>query len=420
MATTSTTASPPMAQEGRIPFPASFTRLATSNLAAQMAEQIALAATPIIAVLVLGAGAGETGLLQAAQRLPFLLLAIPAGLVVDRSSRKSLMAAAEVLRLGTLISILLLARFDALTMTLLAALGFLGATGTVAYSVAAPSLIPALVDRRQLGPANSRIELARSMAFVSGPAFSGVLVGWLGAGPTFAIAAALSASAAILLCRIREPARERLARRHPLADLKEGGRFVLGHPLLRPILLTAVFFNIAFYVLQGIYVPYAHDHLGMSAAQIGITLSLQGAGMVIGAMIAGRLMGMLRFGRIIRIGPFMGLVSSVMMLATWWIRSPWLAGAAFLTIGIGPMIWTISSTTLRQVVTPERMLGRVSALIATATAGATPVGAVLGAAIGSRLPLLACLVVALAGFAVQATIIATSATARLASLPGEG
>jgi predicted MFS family arabinose efflux permease len=62
----------------------------------------------------------------------------------------------------------------------------------------------------------------------------------------------------------------------------------------------------------------------------------------------------------------------------------------------------------------------VSALIATATAGATPVGAVLGAAIGSRLPLLACLVVALAGFAVQATIIATSATSRLDSLPEEG
>jgi predicted MFS family arabinose efflux permease len=329
------------------------------------------------------------------------------------------MAAAELLRLGTLLSILLLARFDALTMTLLAALGFLGATGTVVYSVAAPSLIPALVDRRQLGSANSRIELARSMAFVSGPALSGVLVGWLGASPTFAIAAMLSTSAAILLFRIREPARERIAQRHPLEDLKEGGRFVLGHPLLRPILLTAVFFNIAFYVLQGIYVPYAHDHLGMSAAQIGITLSLQGAGMVIGAVIAGRLMGLLPFGWIIRIGPFMGLLSSVMMFATWWIRSPWLVGAGFLVIGVGPMIWTISSTTLRQVVTPDRMLGRVSALIATATAGATPVGAVIGAAIASRVSLQACLAIALIGFAVQATIIAMSATARLVSLPNE-
>jgi predicted MFS family arabinose efflux permease len=402
--------------DARIPFPSAFNRLATSNLAAQLAEQIALAAAPIIAVIVLGAGAGETGLLQAAQRLPFLMLAIPAGLLADRSSRKTLMAVAETLRLGTLLSILILAHLDLLTMPLLALFGFVGATGTVAYSVATPSLIPALVSRDQLGPANGRIELARSAAFVSGPALSGLLIGWLGASPTFTVAAVLSGTAAVTLFRIAEPARERVAQRRPIDDLKEGARFVIHHELLRPILFTAVFFNIAFFVLQAIYVPYAHDHLGLSAAQIGITLSLQGAGMVIGALVAGRVMQVLPFGWVIRIGPFMGLASSVLMLATWWIESLPLVGASFFVIGVGPMIWTISSTTLRQVITPDRMLGRVSALIATATTGATPVGAALGALIGSRVSLLACLVVALIGFAIQATIIATSAASRLNSI----
>lgn len=400
----------------RIPLPTVFNRLATSNLAAQLAEQIALAAAPIIAVIVLGAGAGETGLLQAAQRLPFLLLAIPAGLLADRASRTSLMAWAESLRLGTLVSILLLAQFDLLTLPLLALLGFLGATGTVAYSVATPSLISALVSRDQLAAANGRIELARSAAFVSGPALSGLLIGWLGASPTFAIAVALSGIAALMLFRIAEPAREHVGHRRPLEDLKEGATFVLGHALLRPILLTAVFFNIAFFVLQGVYVAYAHDHLGFSAAQIGITLSLQGAGMVIGATIAGRVMARWSFGLVIRIGPVMGLIASVMMLATWWVDSLVLTGASFLVIGIGPMIWTISSTTLRQVVTADRMLGRVSALIATATAGATPIGAALGALIASQVSLLACLFVALLGFAIQATIIMRSAAARLPTI----
>lgn len=404
----------------RMPLPLAFNRLATSNLAAQLAEQIALAAAPIIAVIVLGAGAGETGLLQAAQRLPFLMLAIPAGLLADRASRTSLMAWAEMLRLGTLLSILLLAYLDALTMPILAVLGFLGATGTVAYSVATPSLIAALVSRDHLAAANGRIELARSAAFVSGPALSGLLIGWMGASPTFAIATVLSGMAALMLFRIAEPVRDAVSKRHPLEDLKEGSRFVLGHPLLRPILLTAVFFNLAFFVLQGVYVAYAHDHLGFSAAQIGITLSLQGAGMVIGALVSGRVMARWSFGAVIRIGPFIGLAASAMMLATWWIDSLVLTGASFLVIGIGPMIWTISSTTLRQVVTPDRMLGRVSALIATATAGATPVGAAIGALLGSQVSLLACLVVALAGFGVQATIIATSAASRLASIADAG
>src|SRR5258705_2927964 len=78
--------------------PRSFNRLAWSNLAAQSAEQIGLAAAPIVAVLALGAGAGATGLLQTAQTLPFLLFAIPAGVLADRTSRRRLMAGAQGLR----------------------------------------------------------------------------------------------------------------------------------------------------------------------------------------------------------------------------------------------------------------------------------------------------------------------------------
>ena len=82
--------------------PATFNRLAWSNLAAQSAEQIALAAAPIVAVLLLGVGEGQTGLLQTALTLPFILFAIPAGLLADRISRRYLMAGAEALRAAAL------------------------------------------------------------------------------------------------------------------------------------------------------------------------------------------------------------------------------------------------------------------------------------------------------------------------------
>ena len=127
-----------------------FNRLAWSNLAAQSAEQIGLAAAPIVAVLALGAGAGETGLLQTAQTLPFLLLSIPAGILADRVSRRGLMASAEGLRVASLVAILVLAQFHLLTLPLLALLGAIGAAGTVAYSVTAPALVPALVPREAL------------------------------------------------------------------------------------------------------------------------------------------------------------------------------------------------------------------------------------------------------------------------------
>src|SRR5262245_62743364 len=99
-----------MTEKDTSTLPPAFSRLAWSNLAAQSAEQIGLAAAPIVAVLALGAGAGETGLLQTAQTLPFLLLSIPAGILADRMSRRGVMAAAEGLRVASLVVILALAQ----------------------------------------------------------------------------------------------------------------------------------------------------------------------------------------------------------------------------------------------------------------------------------------------------------------------
>src|SRR5881394_3789022 len=115
--------------------PPTFNRLAWSNLAAQSAEQIALAAAPIVAVLLLGVGEGQTGLLQTALTLPFILFAIPAGMMADRIWRRR-MSGAEALRAAALLAILALIGLDLLTLPLLALLGFVAVCGTVVYSVA--------------------------------------------------------------------------------------------------------------------------------------------------------------------------------------------------------------------------------------------------------------------------------------------
>src|ERR1041385_6737128 len=109
--------------------PATFNRLAWSNLAAQSAEQVALAAAPIVAVLLLGVGEGQTGLLQTALTLPFILFAIPAGLLADRMARRRLMAGAEALRAVALVAILVLIGLNLLTLPLLALAGFAAVCG---------------------------------------------------------------------------------------------------------------------------------------------------------------------------------------------------------------------------------------------------------------------------------------------------
>lgn len=390
-----------------------FKRLAWSNLAAQSAEQIGLAAAPIVAVLMLGAGAGETGFLQTAQTLPFLLLSIPAGVLADRMSRRRLMASAEAVRALALAGTLGLAYPGGLTLPLLALLGFVGACGTVAYSVAAPALVPALVPAGALAAANARIELARTVAFVGGPALAGALVGGTGAAAAFGFAAALSVGAVVLLGGLRESARPPVATRQPLHDLREGAGFMFRHPLLLPILITQFVFNTAFFVLQAVYVPYAVHRLGLSASGVGVTLAVYGVGMVVGALLAARIIGALRLGVVIVIGPIAGLASALVMVTTIWIPTAWLAGLSFFLIGVGPILWTISTATLRQMVTPERLLGRVSA-INIATYGSRPLGAAIGALVGGLYGAETGLVVAAAGFLIQAAVIFVSPVRSLA------
>ena len=398
------------------PLPPTFNRLAWSNLAAQSAEQIALAAAPIVAVLMLGVGEGQTGLLQTALTLPFILFAIPAGLLADRISRRALMAGSEALRAAALLGILALIWFNLLTLPLLALLGFIAVCGTVAYSVAAPALVPSLVPPQSLPSANARIELARTVAFASGPALGGVLVGWVGAAPAFGFAAALSISRWCCSQAFTSP-RESLRRRG--IRCRKSGK------------ARRSCFNIR---CCGRYLPRSSSSTprrsscsrcscptrsGISDCRrraSELTLAMYGVGMVVGALSATRVMQRLQFGTVIALGPVTGFVAAVVLALTTVVPSPLLAGLGFFLLGAGPILWVISTTTLRQSVTPPRLLGRVSA-INIMSYGARPVGAALGAIVGGLYGAELCLYLAVAIFGAQALVILLSPAVGLTRQP---
>jgi predicted MFS family arabinose efflux permease len=385
--------------------PHSFFKLAWSNLAAQSAEQLSLAAAPLVAVLVLNAGPGEVGALTAMQTLPFLLLSLPLGVLADRVPRRRLMFWAESLRALSLLALLSMLLSSTLTIGRLAALGCLGAVGTVGFSVAVPGLVSSMVARDALAKANARLELARSAAFAAGPAVAGALVSWAGASVAYALAATLSIGALGLLWRLTDSARAPAKRRHPLREVAEGAVFVWRDSILRPIMITGVIFNLSWFVLQAVYVPYAIHSLGLKADAVGTTMALYGVGMIVGALMTSRIAGILPMGRAIQVGPVTGVLAAACLAATLVLPSAWLAGLCFFLLGAGPMVWTITTATLRQSMTPNLLIGRVSAVFLTVNAGARPVGAAMGGLLGASWGESACLLAALAGFTLQAGVI---------------
>jgi predicted MFS family arabinose efflux permease len=316
-----------------------------------------------------------------------------------------------------LIAVVLLLGAGMLNLQWLAILGFAGAAGTVCYSVAAPALIPALVPRAQLADANRWLELARSAAYAGGPAVGGALVGWTGAPAAYVVATVLSLLAIMLMAGLPQDKTVLAPRKNLLHDLGEGAGFIARHDLLRPILITAIFFNTSWFVLQAIYVAYAVHNLDLSATEVGLTLGIYGAGMVAGAWLAPILSWRFSFGTMIVLGPLGGFCAACVMLLTLWFPTVFLAGSSFFLFGAGPILWTITTMTLRQAVTPNAMLGRVSALIMTATFGARPVGAIIGATVAARFGVAACLLVATAGFFIQLLVICLSRVPKLRALP---
>jgi hypothetical protein len=139
--------------------------------------------------------------------------------------------------------------------------------------------------------------------------------------------------------------------------------------------------------------------------------------MVVAAALAPRITRRLAFGTVIAIGPVAGFAAAVVMALTIALPSLALAALSFFLIGAGPVLWLISSTTLRQSVTPEHLLGRVSAVIGTATWGCRPIGAAIGAVMGGMYGAETCIVIAAVGFLIQAGIIVGSPVRHLARQP---
>jgi predicted MFS family arabinose efflux permease len=399
------------------PFSAAFKRLALSNLLAQSAEQLSLAAVPIVAVLMLKAGPGEIGLLATVQSLPFLLMSMPLGLLADRTSRTSLMALAEALRALALLLLLVLILTGQVSIMALAVIGFMAAVGTVAFSVAAPSLVPALVQVEGLAGANGRLELARSAAFAAGPALAGALIAWTGAPAAFVLSGMLSVAAVLCLRGIAEPARAAMPARHPLLELQDGAKWVWQSDLLRPMVFCSVAWNISWFMLQAAYVPYAIHDLGLDASGVGVTLACYGVGMIVGSLLAPRVVAALPFGRAILVGPYVSVLSALTMALTLFWPHGWLAALSYFLYGAGPILWVITSTTLRQTVTPRAMIGRVTSIIIVASTGARPLGAALGGVLGVYFPVSVSLWCVVLGFGLQAVIITASKVRTLQRLP---
>ncbi|MEU3561294.1 MFS transporter [Kitasatospora sp. NPDC006786] len=397
-----------------------FRLLLTGAAAAQTGSQVTLVALPLVAVMVLDATPFEVGLLTAAETAAFLLVGLPAGAWLDRMRKLPVLIRADVVRCLAVGSIPPAAALGVLTMPQLYLVALVTGVATVFFDVAHQSFLPAVLPREQLVGGNGALETVRSSAQIAGPGLGGGLVQLLGAPLAIVADACGYLASALLLVRIKvdEPRPEPEPGRSLRAEVGEGVRFVLGHPLLRAIATATATSNLFSAVLTAVQTVFWVRVLDLSPGAIGVLLSVSAVGGLAGALCAGQLARWIGQARLIWLST---VVTAPFALL--WPLSGGGAGVVLFGLGSGVVLfgavaYNVAQVSFRQSICPPELLGRMNATMRFLVWGTLPIGALIGGVVAEAAGPRTALWLCAAGFLLVPLPLLISPLRRMRELPG--
>jgi predicted MFS family arabinose efflux permease len=366
----------------------------------EMGSAVTVLALPLAAVTLLHARALEFGLLQMSATLPYLLVALPAGAIVDRLPRRATLVWCDVGRAAALASVPLAAASGALTMPQLYLVALVSGVLGVFFDVAYLSYLPSLVTREQLVDGNGKLQTTHAVSLISGSALGGGLVALLGAAGAVAVDAAsyLVSVASVIGIRAREPVRRVDGPRTSLrTEITEGLRFAWSDPIMRVLMVSGCHSLVFSSMTSALFVLFLVRDLHAGAVTVGVVSAISGVGGLLGAATASRVIARVGSARVLWLTKlaFTGAFG-LLPLA----RPPWgiaLAAASGLIGAATVTIYNVGQVSYRQAACPPGMLGRLTATFRWVMWGAMPLGALLGGVLGGLIGVRATLAVSSIG-----------------------
>ncbi len=391
---------------------ADFVKLWSAQAVSAFGARITREGLPMAAVLMLGASPGQIGVLAALTRGPALVVGLMAGGMVDRSRRRGLMIAMDLVRVALLVTIPLAAWLHWLSMAHLYLAAALVGAASVLFEIADHAYLPSVVEPPDIMIANARLSATDSVAEVAGPALAGVLFQWLGGPYAIALNAMTYLASAGFLGGIgkREPKPEVGQKSRWGRDIVDGLRGTLDEPCVAPLLFMEGSNALFGAFFSALYVLFALRVVGLNTALLGLTVACGGVGALAGAFIAPRL------ARTIGVGPAIAASAVAAALSMFLIPlapSSRTGGMGFLICAqlLGDALWVtagILASSLRQVLLPQAVLGRVAATFQAVAGGLGVIGALLGGSLGGTIGVRPTLFIAVSGLLVGPLVVAFS------------
>ncbi|MFT7838847.1 MFS transporter [Saccharothrix sp. BKS2] len=355
-------------------------RLQAVAVSGSVAEGLVVTLLPWVATTITD-DPRQVSLVNVVGQAPWLLFSLFAGVLIDRVRRSAVLATAYAVQLGAALAVAAAGVLDAFSLPLLLVVAFVATSAQVLGDGASGALVPEVVPPDRLPAANTRL-----MAFDRGvvqfgvPPVMGVLVG-VGLG-TPAWVAVVAALVALVLLRGLRSAPAAPSDQHPLRDIPEGLRHLVGTPLLRWITLAVALGSFGASAAISMFVLYAQQVLHLGAVGYGVLLACVSAGWIASSLVVGPVVRWLGYSWAMRCSQA-GMVVTVGLVA---VLPPWawaIAVNGFAQSAI-VMVWNVCSQSSRQRFTPPALLGRVLTSHRALAWGCTPLGALAGGLVAAE------------------------------------
>jgi MFS family permease len=364
-----------------------FARLWFASTISQLGTQVTVLVVPLIALKLLGASTFAVSALGVAEFLPFILVGLQAGAILDRRERKPIMLWCDVVRAVVLMAVPITWALGMLHLWLLYVVVFVVGLATVFFDVSAQSITPDMVALEDLGDANQTVAAAESVARTAGPGMAGLLLAVVSAPVAIMVDVVSYVASFWLLLGVQPAPVERETDEGEAPPLRqqigEGFSFVRHHPTLRPLLLSGAFGNLAAHIQHAVLITFMVRTLHYSSALIGLLFMVGNLGVVVGAAQSMRVTRLLGLGRMLWLmSLIIGILSVLVALASGRfslaaMAIPWFLIAACSTI------YNVGGLSYRQAATPAHLQGRMNATFRFFVWGAIPIGFLLGGVFGT-------------------------------------
>jgi predicted MFS family arabinose efflux permease len=354
-----------------------------------LGSAVTAVALPLTAISVLHATALEVSVVTAAGYVAWLVMGLPAGVLSQRLPLRGVQVGMDLTRFVAIASIPAAWYAGLLTVAQLAVAALAVSFSTVLFDVSNSTFLPSIVPREQLAGRNSLTSATHATTELAGPSLGGLLVQTAGAVPALVADAASYLLSALLL-------RSLPARRVERPDtwprvgtmIREGWRFVVDHPVMRPSMICATAVNFVCGAQLALVPLYLVRGLGVGPLLVGLLLATEGLGSLAGASLTPALVRRLGSGRAVRVAAVTIAAAALLLPAATGRLGVALFAIGNATFAAGVVVFSICTRTHRQLASPPELLSRVMATVRFVSWGAIPVGSlaagVVATSVGAR------------------------------------